>query len=429
MAFWNRWFRRNDQIEVKTIGAIGDPIRKFLLYGAMEGASTPSASLELYKASTAVSIPVNRIAELFSTLEPVLVVDGKKIAKHPLLSLLKSPCPEFSQELFFQALATYYLATGECFVMSVGNVNTAPKQLYPISPACVNHNTSAGMIKDFTVTGDYYPCRYNNMAGRYLDDLNFKELIHIRNFNPDNSSALRGMSKLVQASNAARQQLLGVKHNLSILENGGKLSLVFHFENVMDDDDYQSVKRRIEDEFTGNKKGGVLVTSGGQLKVESPMMSNQDMDWSNAQRISNETLLLTYNLPLSLFSLQASTFDNYHTALTAIYDDAVIPLSKIIYGHLSRLFFKRFNIDESTELTFDHDKVTALVMRRNNEVKLRKDIGIETDNELRGMLGREAYAGGDIMYKPSSEIPIGTDILTKDDDITILPDEEVDETE
>ena len=418
MAFWNRK-RAPRTIEVKALGSSGDALRNFLVYGANGYGKTPTAALRLYEESTAVSIPVNRIAELFANLEPVLEVEGKKIDDHAVLDLLRVPCPEFSQELFFQTLATYYLVTGEVFVLEIGNVKRPPLELYPISPALVAHQVANGLISQFDITGNLYPSSYPNADGIFISDEKLKELLQIRNFNPADNSILRGASKLIPASNAARQQLLGVKHNLSILERGGRLSLIFHFENDMDDETYQGVKQKIDEQFGGAANaGGIAVTGGGKLQVETPGLSNLDMDWTNAQKISQETLLLTYNLPLSLFSIAASTLDNYRTGLEAIYDDAIIPLSKVIYGALARSLFPKFGLDSKVKLTFDKDRVSSLVMRRNTEVQLRKTIGIETDNELRGIIGREPYAGGDVMYKPSSEIPIGTDILTADDDIT-----------
>lgn len=390
------------------------------MYGSDQNGTTPHSAIKLYEDSTVVSIPINRITEAFSSLEPVLEIDGKKVVEHKLLDLLRRPCPEFSKELFFQALATYYLVSGEAFFLMFGNVKQPPKQLYPISPADVAHNIVSGMVNQFQITGQLYPSVYQNIGGGiFISQEQLKQLVHIRNFNSANSSILRGRSKLVAASNAVRQQLLGMTHNLSLLERGGRLSLVFHFENELDDDEYQAIKKSVISQYGGAENaGGIGVTAGGKLDIKEAGMTNMDMDWLNAQKLSMDTLLLTYNLPLPLFSTQAATFDNYATALTAFYDDCVIPLSRVIFGAISVALFDKFGIAPNVKLTFDKDQVSALINRRNKEVEMRKLIGIETDNELRGMLGREPYVGGDVMYKPSSEIPIGTDILTKDDDLT-----------
>lgn len=428
MAFWNRKKQQDRRIEVKALGS-NDALSKFILYGAMSNAETPAAALQLYRDSSVVFIPINKIAEAFSTLEPVLEIDDKKVEDHPLLDLLRNPCPEFSQQLFMMSLATYYLVTNETFVLLFGNLKQPPKQLYPINPADVMHNVVNGLVGQYSITGNLFPSTYTNLGNAtYVSQERLKQLVHIRGFNPSDSSIIRGRSKLVAASNAARTQILGAQHNLSLLERGGRLSLIFHFDQEMTKSDFQAVKDEVIAKFGGASNAGTIgVTAGGKLDIKEAGMTNVDMDWLNAQKLSQETLLLTYNLPLPLFSTSAATYDNYSTSLLAFYDDAVIPLSKVIFGGLAKVLFPKFGISGDAELTFDKDDVSALIERRIDEVKKRKEIGIETDNELREMIGREPYPGGDVMYKPSSEIPVGTDVLTENNDVTDTEDEDGEE--
>ena len=79
MAWWNdnpfsrAGNKRTHEIELKSvIGQTGDSIRQFLVFGAQANAGTPSAALDLYESSTAVSIPVNKFAEKFADLTPVI---------------------------------------------------------------------------------------------------------------------------------------------------------------------------------------------------------------------------------------------------------------------------------------------------------------------------------------------------------------------
>ena len=48
-------------------------------------------------------------------------------------------------------------------------------------------------------------------------------------------------------------------------------------------------------------------------------------------------------------------------------------------------------------------------MRRNEVVKLRKEIGVNTVNELREGLGDDPIVGGDTLYVPNNIIPVGHD--------------------
>ena len=39
-------------------------------------------------------------------------------------------------------------------------------------------------------------------------------------------------------------------------------------------------------------------------------------------------------------------------------------------------------------------------------------MGVLTDNEIRAMIGYEAVNGGDVIYKPANQVPVGQDINT-----------------
>ena len=55
----------------------------------------------------------------------------------------------------------------------------------------------------------------------------------------------------------------------------------------------------------------------------------------------------------------------------------------------------------------DIDSITSLTKRRNEELKTRKEIGIETTDELRGFLpNRENVEGGNVVLVPANFIPI-----------------------
>ncbi len=424
---WRNWFSRASnkekhvievQTDIETKGVIGrDDLTEFLIFGSLDRGATPASAFRLYEKSTAVSIPINKIAEKFASLTPILVIDNKKITEHKLLDLLRNPSPDFSQTLFFLNLGINYLVAGETFFISLGLVNSAPKQLYPMNPKNVDHVFDSGFVTAFNITDQHFTGTYSRVDEMFVSVEGIRKLDQIRNYNTKNNSMYRGRSKLLTASDTARQQILGTKHNLSILEKGGKLSLLFHFDAELDDEDFQKVKDRINEQFGGAENAGSnLVTAGGDLTVEQLSQTNVDMDWSGAQQLSANVLALTYDYPLPLLTLDASTMSNYQSALEALYDDAVIPLSKVIYGGIQNSLFPRFDIPEHSHISFDEEKVPALVRRRNEQVKMRNELGVETDNEIRNMIGREDYPGGDIIYKPSNMIPVGDDILTDDDD-------------
>ncbi len=421
MGLLSNWFprKKNKSYEVELKAALGqpNPFAPFLAFSGRNDAATPTAALELYEESTAVAIPINKIAEKFADLVPVIMAGSKKITEHPILDLIRKPSPDFDQELFMRTIAINYLVAGEAFMVSLGLNGSAPKEIYPITPKIVQHTETGGFLSSFAVLEQPFTGNYPRVDDNYWSPEGLRQLSQLRNFSTRDNSMLRGRSKLISASDMARQQVLGTEHNLAVLEKGGKLSLLFHFDSELDDDDFQLVKTRIDNQFGDiNNRGQNMVTAGGGLTVEDLGQSNKDMDWSESQDLSARTLALTYNYPLPLLTLEAATMNNYGVALEALYDDAITPLSKIIFGFLQRALFPRFDMDNNAMLTYDEEKVPTLVRRRNDQVLTRKELGVETDNELRNMISREDYGGGDVVYKPSSMVPVGNDLLTDDDD-------------
>ena len=65
-------------------------------------------------------------------------------------------------------------------------------------------------------------------------------------------------------------------------------------------------------------------------------------------------------------------------------------------------------------LTFDPLSIPAALIKTAERVKLMSEIHAFTDNELRTEFGKEPYEGGDVVFKPNTQVPVGTDTRTDD---------------
>lgn len=415
------WGRKSIETKSSTrVLGLTEELGSFLKFGTTGTATSPSNAISLYEKSSAVSIPVNYIAEAFASINPVLKEGTEIITDHPVLDLLQTPSPFYSQDLFFEILAKNYLITGETELVGVGNINRPPIELQPISPKDVTVNEGGnGFAETFLISGQTltgtYAIQRRGLSVRYLRG-NLAEIKQIRNFSTKDNSLIRGQSPLVSASAEVRQHIEGNKHNISLLVNGGRVSLVFHYEADMETDDFEATKERVREQYSGSANAGkVAVSAGGQLKIEELGQSAKDMDFAILQAAARAAVALQYKFPLPLLSTEASTFNNYREAKTALYDDAVLPIADRIFGGLSDFLLPRYGLDPSkVRLTYDLDQITALVGRRNEELKLRKELGIETINELRTLIGREEVDGGNEVLVPATMVPAGTDLFTSD---------------
>lgn len=401
-----------------------EELGRFLLFSE-SSATNPSSALYLYEKSTAVSIPVNMVAEAFSSVPPSLIVTGPNgpefVPEAPVLDLLRKPSPWHDEELFLDTIAKNFLVTGEAPVVALGNIDRPPLELVPLSPRSLSPDPqlTSDAPKSWRVTGNtlsgVYEADVRGRRARYTDG-RLRELHVIRTFSTRNNALLRGQSPLVPAAREARSHILGTEHNVSLLEHGGRVSLVFHFDANLSRDEFEETKRRIMEQYGGaTRAGSIGVTSGSGMNIKEFGVPPKDMDFAGLHKLAQQSVALSYRVPLPLISDERQTLSNYREGKIALYDDAVLPLARRLLGSLSRFLLPKFGMDPAkARLVINPDDVPALVSRRNDELLKRSRLGVETDNEMRALLGREPYEGGDVVFKPASMLPVGSDLFTAD---------------
>jgi len=295
----NLWPWGRKQIETKSstkVLGLSEELGSFLKFGATGTAVTPTSAMNLYNKSSAVSIPINYIAEAFASINPVLKEGTEIINDHPVLELLQRPSPFYTQDLFLESLGKNYLITGEAEIIGLGSINRPPLELQPINPKNVTINEGHGgiatsmIVSGETLTGAYNLEKRGRMV-RYIRG-NLSEIKQIRNYSTRDNSLVRGQSPLVSASAEARQHIEGNNHNVSLLINGGRVSLVFHFDADMNDDDFEATRERVIDQYAGPRGRRIGVTSGGQLDIKDIGTNNKDMDFANLQQMARIAVAL-----------------------------------------------------------------------------------------------------------------------------------------
>lgn len=425
------WRRARERKSSTKVLGLSDSLGKFFMLG--EGlAVSPTAALALYEQSSAVSVPVNMVADPFAVVRPVLFLGKKMVDEHPVLDLLRRPSPYYTTELFLETVSKNYLVTGEFAVVALGNVNNAPLEIQPLSPKSLTPTReelsdypSAWQVAGNTLSGRYALRRERGGRARFLDG-NLRELLVVRNYSTRDNSLLRGQSPLLAASREARSHVLGTEHNVTLLERGGRVSLVFHFEEDLGRDEYEDLKERVQESFAGPSKAGeIAVTTGGKLTIKEMGVAPKDLDFRTLQAIAQKACALQYHVPLPLITDERQTLSNYREGKLALYDDAVLPLARRVLGGLSDFLLPKYGVDPTkATLGINPDDVTPLVQRRNDEMVKRKKIAVETDNELRALIGREPLEGGDVLFKPATMVPAGTDLFTDDEEPNIVEQED-----
>jgi HK97 family phage portal protein len=418
-----QWFRQppaqpaQPAPQLKSVLGLGDALSSVLtLTGDV---STAAAALYLYANSTAVSVPINFIADALLDIEPVIKTGDTFETDHEVLDFLKHPSPDYTGTLFREVLAKDHLITGEAFFVAGGLLTRAPLWLQPISPRNVDPQPDAyGQAAVWHVTGHAQPGHFVRTIeqGRLrLVDGNLRELKQIRSYSTKDNSLLHGQSLLEPAAAEARLHIQGNTHNESLLRNAGRGSLVFHYRQDMDPETYKAVCEDIRQKYGGaGAAGKIVISAGEQLELHELGVTNRDMDYAKLHQIVQVAVANQYKVPLPLITTSAATLDNYTMALRALYDYAVLPLVRRIYGGLGDFLLPRFKLNpRQVSISYDPDKIPALVLRRNTELLTRSQLGIESPDELREAIGRDPLPNGvgALPLVQASMVPIGTDLM------------------
>lgn len=384
--------------------------------GGTEKVSARQA-LDFYAQSTVVSNPVNKIADAFVDTTFILkekTAEGDEIIRdHEALDLLNNPSPDYDEKLFKACMAIYYLLTGEFFSTLSGSLSAPPSEMNPITPPNVTHTKGGdGYLSALTIAGDSF-------KGKYSRDLSFRgqkfvrdeltQLVFIRNFSTVSNSQLRGQSPLTAARQDILTSIAGGNHNYAILKNGGRVSMAVNIKDELSTRSFDEAKERIKAQTTGANAGSVMVIDSKDMSIQEYGKTNKDMDYQNMMKSIKETMYSLYNVPLTLATTDAATYNNLGVSFEALYDNAVIPLATRLCAGLDVSLLPRYKLDPAKfSLGIDIDAIPALRKRRLEELKLRVGLNKETTNEYRGLVGRKGILNGDTIQQAATLVQLGS---------------------
>lgn len=370
---------------------LNDSLGSLLTLGDPNSLHTVQQFYMAYERSSAVSVPINAIAEDLASITPVMknMQTNETDETHDILKLIRKPHPLFSQRLFLKTMAMDYLIADETVVVALGSTTKPPVQLQPVSPKglTLEHDRSTGAPVSAKLLGALsgrYVSRPIDMGAQFTGGGD-RVLKLLRGYSTKNDSLLRGQSTMVSIGRDIWQQIEGANYNLALLRQGGRTSLVFHFKSPMGREEFEETRKKILKSVEGaDNAGRVLVTKGGEMDIHEPSGSSRDMEFEKTQKSARNVAALAYRYPVILLSTDAATFQNFEKSILAKWDDAVIPLAGRLLGGLAEWLFPRYKLDpEVWTLDFDRMEIDALRARFLAELKERVEIGVETHNEIR----------------------------------------------
>lgn len=370
---------------------------------------------------------VKKRSTSFCSIRPRVWDENREefVDDHPVLMRLKHPNPFQSYEAWAMELSEFFDITGNAFPVATGNITRPPLELFNERPQTVDLDEGKNTFyfpQTITVSrkqlSDIYrldEVRNNGVTtARYYHDRD-KEIWHIRDSNLSYTiDGLWGVGKAQPIWLEIQQFIEANVNNLSVLEKGGRPSMIWKWMHDQPMTDPQFVRARQElKKYEGAINAGRQVIAD-HIEPVPVSINNKDMQFAENRRTVEHDIYNIFDIPLATVIADAMTMDNLKVSDLILWRNAVLPLAGILFGELTRFLLPRYGDFqgrkvEDMKITFNPFDISVLEAAKVRETSELSNIGILTDNELRSQIGWESYEGGDIIYKPMSVLPAGTD--------------------
>lgn len=338
----------------------------------------------------------------------------EEVEDHPLNHLLNRPNPYQGMAEFFESMIGYKLITGNSYVHGVristgkdagkfGELWVMPAHLTEI----VASNDPEYIIRGY---------KLNWYAGTEAYELPAPDVMHLKYFNPDYSSAgshLYGMSPLQSARRVVTRSNEAYTANAKMLKNMSPPGIL-----MLDDPDVEMTEEQtsqLEMQWSqkiGSERAGKVLVTGARMKWQQLGLSPVDLNILESQKMDLRDICNVFHVSSELFNdPDNKTNSNKKESRMALYYETVIPELDLIRDELNRWLVKPFNVDGKTyHLDYDITSIPALQADIEKQTKQLADAWWLKGNEKRVAQGYDTDPSMDQFFVPSNLIPMSGDL-------------------
>ncbi len=381
---WMNWDRKGGQGASESKAYAGGSM--FSLHAQMRAAWSSGDYATLAKVGYMRNPIVNRcvrmIAEAAASAELLLYQGDQEFDDHPVLSVLRRPNSRQSGKVFLETIYGHLLVSGNAYIEMV-ELDGHPRELHALRPDRVK------VLAD----GGGWPRGYEySTSGKsirhMIDDAGNSPVLHLSLFHPLDDQygfpPLQAALMALDVHNAASQW------NKSLLDNSARPSgaLIYSAKdgNNLSEDQFDRLKRELEEGYTGSQRAGRPLLLEGGLDWKAMGYSPRDMDFMQAKNGASRDIALAFGVPPMLLGIPGdNTYSNYREANRAFWRQTILPLLGRNCDAMSHWFSGHLN--EEIRISFDVDRIEGLSIERE---ALWKRLGAATfldDDEKRQAVG------------------------------------------
>ncbi len=261
----------------------------------------------------------------------------EKYPEHPMLALLANPQYQLAPTRFWSNCIIDYKIYGNVYIRKIRKSKGGPViglQFLP-SQQCqpVGDNVNPITHYNYVVDGTPYA-------------VSPEDIIHIA-YGRDPIDYRLGRAPLMSVLREIATDNVASSCAYGLMNNSGLPSIMVSpdaTDQIVDisDDDLRTMKRRLEDSFTGDNAGSIAVMSG-PFKVEKVSFSPNDMALDSIRHTPEERISSAMGLNCMVLNLSAglenSTYSNMFEAEAAAWNQGIIPLLTVFAESITRRWY------------------------------------------------------------------------------------------
>lgn len=363
--------------------------------------------LETYSKSLYVYACVSKIAEKVASIPVKLFMiknsqgDVAEIFSHPLLDLIYKPNPFQTKSEFIENIIINLKLTGNSFTWKVRADNGKILELWNLRPDLVT------IIADEQEFIKGY--KFRRIDGKEFNIL-ADDMIHIKYPCPLNE--YWGQSPLAPAIIRIETEEWATNYQRDFFRNSARPDGVLKTQEDLSKKQLQNIKESWNAAYKGKGNFGKTAVLYKGIEYQPISMSQREMDFIESMKFTRDDILTILKVPKPLVAVVDDV--NRANAETAMY----IFLSETVKPEMTRLI-EKFNeqmvytdFDDRLFLDFD-DPTPENKEAERLDIEMKVKNNIMTINEARDYYNLPPIEGGDTLYLPIMNTPIGEKIANK----------------
>jgi HK97 family phage portal protein len=351
---------------------------------------------EGYMANAVVHRAVRLVAESAASVAFLAYEGDAAREPHPLTTLLAKPNPRQQGAALLEAVCAHLLLAGNAYVEAVA-LDGSVRELYALRPdrmRVVPGPDGWPEAYEYAVAGRTLRFEQNARLAPGLDP-GVPPVLHLSQFHPLDDHY--GLSSIEPAAVAIDTHNAAAKWNKALLDNAARPcgALVYSAGEgaVLSDNQFERLKRELEEQYQGATNAGRPMLLEGGLDWKAMSLSPKDMDFMEAKHTAAREIALAFGVPPMLLGIPGdNTYANYQEANRVFWRGTVLPLAARIGAALAQWLAPAFG---AVRLVPDTDELPALAADQAAKWKQVTDAPFLTVNEKRAMTGFGPVEGGD----------------------------------